>query len=372
MKVQFGGLALQYRRLEREIDEAVRRVLESGYYIGSPELEAFERSFAAFASAPCAAGVANGTDAIALALLAAGVQEGDEVIIPAVSAYPTTVGVVQARAVPVFVDVRPESGLIDPALVEEAITPRTRAVLPVHLYGVAADLGALEQIARRRGLALVEDCAQAHGTAWRGRPAGSVGVAAAWSFYPTKNLGAVGDAGAVTTGSPEVAEKVRRLRNYGQTNRYEHALMGVNSRLDPLQAAILSVKLRHLGEELARRRALASRYDRGLAGLAGVAPLQVPEGTESSRHLYPIRLREGARRETFQKALAQDGIETLIHYPIAMPDQAATRAEWRRHDRYPAARGLVAAVVSLPLHPELEEAQVDHVIAAVRRWDGAP
>lgn len=368
MKVRFGGLDQQYRRWAADIDAAVRRVLESGYYVGGPEVDAFEKAFAAFVGAPHAVGVANGTDAIALGLIAAGVRPGDEVIVPALSAYPTTVAVVQAGAVPVFVDVQPHNGLIDPARVASAIGPRTRALVPVHLYGTCCDLDALEAICAARGLVMVEDCAQAHGAAFRGRRAGTVGLTAAWSFYPTKNLGAVGDAGAITTRSPELAERLKRLRNYGQANRYEHVERGYNSRLDPIQAAILSVKLRHLEADNMRRRELASRYDAGLRDLEPILPLVIPEDSVSARHLYPVRVQNASRREALQHALAADGIETLVHYPIAMPDQRATLPAWRREDTYEVARRLAACVVSLPLHAELGDAQVDHVVTSVRRW----
>lgn len=366
MKVPFGALGDHYRRHQQDLDAAVSRVLASGWYVGGPEVEAFEKAFAQFAQAPQCVGVANGTDAIALALRANGVGRGDEVIIPAVSAYPTTVAVLQAEAVPVFVDVRLADGLIDPSLVAEAITERTKALLPVHLFGAMCAMEELAALANQRGLTLIEDCAQAHGACLLEKPAGSFGAAAAWSFYPTKNLGAFGDAGAVTTASPEVADKLRRLRNYGQRNRYEHVERGVNSRLDPLQAAVLAVKLRWLAEELARRRGIAARYEAGLRDLESVAPLQLAHGSMPSRHLFPVLLREPARREAFQRALADRGVETLIHYPIPMPDQAATEQAFRRHDRYPNARALCKGVVSLPIHPELTDAQVDYTLDAVR------
>jgi dTDP-3-amino-3,4,6-trideoxy-alpha-D-glucose transaminase len=371
MQVRFGGLDLQYRRLQRDIDAAVARVLSSGYYIGGPEVEAFERAFSSAIGAPHAVGVANGTEAITLALRAAGVGPGDEVIVPALSAYPTTVGVVQAGAVPVFVDVRADDALLDVALVDREVTERTRAILPVHLYGVPCDGEALEALARRHGLALVEDCAQAHLAASRGRAAGTFGVAAAWSFYPTKNLGAVGDAGAVTTDDPQLAARLKRLRNYGQANRYEHVELGVNSRLDPLQAAVLSAKLPHLAQETVRRRSIAARYDRDLAGLATVKPLGIPAHAVPSRHLYPVRVREASLRDAFQRALADRGVETLIHYPIAMPDQRATLPSWRQRANCPVAREVARTVVSLPMHPDLTDEQVDHVVASVHAWADA-
>ena len=309
--------------------------------------------------------MANGTDAIALALRAAGLHPGDEVITTAFSAYPTTVGILQSEAVPVFADVHLEDGLIDPSRVEAALTTRTRALVPVHLYGAMAAADELAVLARKRGLALIEDCAQAHGASLHGRPAGSFGPLAAWSFYPTKNLGAFGDGGAVTCQSAEHAERLQRLRNYGQRNRYQHVERGWNSRLDPLQAALLAVKLRTLAAENERRRQLAQRYLAGLAGLGSLTPLRIPAGCTPSRHLFAVRLHDPSGREALQRALAERGVETLIHYPIAMPDQQATGAALRRGE-WPNARLLAASVLSLPLHPELADEQIDHVIDSLR------
>jgi dTDP-4-amino-4,6-dideoxygalactose transaminase len=367
MKVPFNDLGAQYRRLKGPIDRALARVLESGWYVGGPPVDSFEQAFARYSGATHAVGVANGTDALALALRALGIEPGDEVVIPSVSAYPTTVGVVLAQAVPVFADVRLEDGLLDPAALEAQITTETRAVVPVHLYGTPCDLDAIGAVCRKHGLALVEDCAQAHGATWNGNAAGTFGAAASWSFYPTKNLGAVGDAGAITTGSGEVAAKLKRLRNYGQQNRYEHLELGFNSRLDPLQAALLEVKLASLPQELARRRAIAARYDAAFAGHPALSPMRVDPRAVSARHLYPVRLRDPARRPELQAHLAAAQIETLVHYPIAMPDQRATRPEWVRGE-FPNGRALCASEVSLPIHPELDDAQVAHVTLAVAAW----
>jgi len=225
----------------------------------------------------------------------------------------------------------------------------------------------LAEIAAEHGLLIVEDCAQAHGASDRGRRAGTTGIAAAWSFYPTKNLGGLGDGGAVTTDSADVAERLRRLRNYGQRNRYEHEERGFNSRLDPLQAALLSVKLPHLAQDNERRRMLAVRYLEGLDGSIPVRPLRVLPGALPSRHLFPVVARSAQERQSLQDALASRGVETLIHYPIAMPDQRATAPEWVRGE-YPNARQLCQSLVSLPLYPELELDEVDAVLAAIRNW----
>jgi dTDP-4-amino-4,6-dideoxygalactose transaminase len=365
VRVPFNGLGKQYARLKGAIEPAVQRVLASGWYVGGPEVEAFEAAFAKEAGLAHVAGVANGTDAIALALRALGVQHGDEVIVPGLSAYPTVVGVQQAGALPVFADVGAD-GLLDVQAARRAIGPRTRAVMPVHLYGNVADLAALKRLCDERGLLLVEDCAQAHGASRDGAGAGSVGAAAAFSFYPTKNLGAAGDAGAVASASAEVDAHLRRLRNYGQRTRYLHEEPGVNSRLDPLQAAILAAKLPHLEEENGKRRAIAALYDSALTG-SGAEPLLVPEGCTPSRHLYPVRLRGPAAREPFVARLAEAGVETLIHYPHAMPDQPAADRSWRGGETCVNARALAATVVSLPLYPDLTEEQSGWVAESVLR-----
>jgi dTDP-4-amino-4,6-dideoxygalactose transaminase len=367
MTIPFTDLAAAYRRLKPEIDAAIARVTNSGWYIGGPEVEKFELAFARASGLPFAVSVANGTDAIALALRALGVGHGDEVVVPALSAYPTTVGVLQAEATPTFVDVD-RHGLIDVAAVEAALHPQVRAVVCVHLYGNCADTATLLQLCRRQGLALIEDCAQAHGARRDDIPAGGHGDAAAWSFYPTKNLGAHGDAGAVTCANPEVASRLARLRNYGQRNRYEHVERGFNSRLDPLQAAILSVKLALLDDDNARRRFIGQRYDEALAANERVSPVPVPPNTLPNRHLYPVLLPSSQARRDFQAFLAERGVETLIHYPIPMPEQEASAAAWSDGRRFPRACEFCARVLSLPCHPDLTDRQVDDVIAATLAW----
>jgi dTDP-4-amino-4,6-dideoxygalactose transaminase len=367
--VPFNDLGTAYRRLRPAIDAALDRVAASGWYVGGPEVEAFEKAFAAHAGARHAIGVGNGTDAIALALRAVGVRRGDHVIVPSLSAYPTAVGVLQAEAVPSFVDVD-ESGLIDVSAVEQALTPSVRAIVCVHLYGNCADGGALAQLCAKHDRMLVEDCAQAHGASRDGKRAGSFGRAAAWSFYPTKNLGALGDAGAVTSDDDATAGTLRRLRNYGQRDRYEHVERGFNSRLDPLQAAVLAAKLPALEGDNARRRAIAERYDRAFAGLELVRPVPVPAGVVPNRHLYAVLLPSKDVRARFSAFLAERGIETLIHYPIAMPDQAASDAAWSAGRALPMARSLCARVVSLPLYPDLTDTQAEQVVAAVSAFSG--
>jgi dTDP-4-amino-4,6-dideoxygalactose transaminase len=366
-KIPFTDLGAGQRRLHKEISAAVSRVLESGWYIGGPEVAGFERAFAAAAGVPFAVGVANGTDAIALALRAIGIGRGDVVVVPALSAYPTTVGVRQAEATPAFVDVD-EHGLVDVTQVEALLTSGARAVLCVHLYGNCADITTLRTLAKKHGALLVEDCAQAHGSSRDGVAAGLAGDIASWSFYPTKNLGALGDAGAVSCSDEATAQKVSRLRNYGQQNRYEHVETGFNSRLDPLQAAILSAKLPSLAAETARRRVIADRYDRVLASNSKVVPVPVPPRAVPNRHLYPVVLPTEDLRTSFRAFLGDAGIETLIHYPIPMPDQKASEPAWSGGRAYPRARKLCETVVSLPCHPDLSDEQVESILAAVSAW----
>ncbi len=367
VRVPFTDLGATQRRRQSEISLAVSRVVQSGWYIGGPEVAAFERAFAAAAGLPFAVGVANGTDAIALALRALGIKRDDVVIVPALSAYPTTVGVRQAEAIPAFVDVD-RHGLIDVGEVERLLSSGARAILCVHLYGNCADFTALAELARRHQVALVEDCAQAHGASRDGIAAGAAGDIAAWSFYPTKNLGALGDAGAVTCGDQATAERLSRLRNYGQQNRYEHVESGFNSRLDPLQAAVLSVKLQDLEADNTRRRAIGLHYDQALAGNETVVPVPVPARSDPNRHLYPVLLPSASDRARFQAFLSERGIETLIHYPIAMPDQKASDPAWSGNRNFPHARSFCQRVVSLPCNPDLTDAQVEMVIGAIQAW----
>jgi dTDP-4-amino-4,6-dideoxygalactose transaminase len=370
-RVPFTDLGATQRRFSAEINAAVARVIGSGWYIGGPEVETFERAFAKLAGLPFAVGVANGTDAIAIALRAIGIGRGDVVVVPALSAYPTTVGVRQAEATPAFVDVD-EHGLLDVRKLEDLPVERVRAVLCVHLYGNCADVIALRRFAERHGVALVEDCAQAHGASRDGVGAGAAGDIAAWSFYPTKNLGALGDAGAITCKDATTAGRVARLRNYGQQNRYEHVEPGFNSRLDPLQAAILSAKLVHLESDNARRRAIGRRYDEALVGCDAIAVVPVPPNAIPNRHLYPVLLPSREQRSAFQDFLVERGIETLVHYPIAMPDQKASEAAWGGGRDFPRARSLCQRIVSLPCHPDLSDQQVEDVIAAALSWSRRP
>jgi dTDP-3-amino-3,4,6-trideoxy-alpha-D-glucose transaminase len=342
------------------IDAAIRRVVDRGWYVLGPEVEAFERSFAGASGAEQAVGVGTGTDAIAIILRGLGIGPGDEVITTPVSAAYTALACMMAGARPVFADIDPLRLTISPAAIEAALTPRTAAILPVHLYGQPADMRAVVAVAQARGLAVVEDCCQAHLATCEGRPVGSFGVAAAYSFYPTKNLGALGDGGAITTNDAALAEKMRRIRNGGQTDRYHHGELGVNSRLDEMQAAILSARLPLLEGWTAARRARAATYRRLLDGTS----LEVPPECDAGHvyHLFPVL---SPRREALQEALRADGIETLIHYPVPIPRQPALRAQ--APAMCPEADRVCAQVFSLPMYPGISEHDLRTVAGAIRR-----
>jgi dTDP-4-amino-4,6-dideoxygalactose transaminase len=319
--VPFGDLARQTEAIRPELDTAVDRVLSSGQYLFGDELEQFERGFAAWCGTSHAVGVANGTDAITISLQAVGVRPGDEVITAANTRVPTVVGIENAGAAPVLVDAEPESRTLGPALVEAVIGPRTRAIVPVDLYGQCGELDALDRIAANYGLALVEDCAQAHGAEVRGCRAGSIGQAAAFSFYPTKNLGALGDGGAVVTSDPKVAERARLLRNYGERERFKHVLRGRNSRLDALQAALLTVKLSHFDAWTERRRTIAACYTKALQGSYVRPPRELP----GRRHVYHLYVVEAPNRDAFRSRLAHGGHSDGRALPTSDPRPAGLR-----------------------------------------------
>lgn len=364
--IPFGDLKRTYRRLALEIDPAIAEVFESGSFILGRQVAAFEAEFAAAVGARDAVGVGNGTDAIALALRAVGVASGDEVITTPLSAAFTALAISQIGATPVFADIDPLRYTLDPSRVEAVITPRTRAILPVHLYGQPADMAPLLNIAARHGVPVVEDCAQCHGARYRGNPIGTLGAAATWSFYPSKNLGAFGDGGAVSTDDPTVAQRVRLLRDGGQSARFQHDMCGVNSRLDELQAAVLRVRLRHLVEDNDRRRAIAARYTAALAEADHAdlmaAPWVAPD-VDPVWHLYVLRT---PNREWLAAQLAATGIATAVHYPTPIHCQLAYGG--------PAARGTLPVVervadevLSLPIYPELTDDEVAAVCAALMR-----
>ena len=367
MKIPFLDLAAAYRELQPEIDAAVARSLASGYYIGGPEVEAFESEFATYCGATHAIGVANGLDALHLALRAMDVGPGDEVIVPSNTYIATWLAVSQCGATPVPVEPDARTYNIDPALIEAAITPRTKVILPVHLYGQPADMDPILAIARKHGLRVLEDGAQAHGARYKGQRLGAHGDAVAWSFYPGKNLGAMGDGGAVTTNDAQLADRIQVLRNYGSRVKYVNEVQGYNSRLDPLQAAILRVKLAHLDEWNARRSDIAARYQAGLVDCGLTLPF-VPEWAAPAWHLYVVL---SPQRDALQKSLAESGTGTLIHYPIPPHLQQAYRhSGWNLGD-FPLAELMADQVLSLPMGPFLTFNEADQVIASCCRL-GAP
>ena len=361
-------LKAAYRRLQAEIDAAVARVLAGGWYILGPEVSAFETEFAAWLGVGHVVGVASGTDAVLLALRALGVGPGDEVITVAHTAVATVAAIELAGATPRFVDIDPITYTLDPAQLAAAVTPRTRAIVPVHLYGAPADMDAVLSVARAHGLLVVEDCAQAHGARTQGRMAGTLGDAAAFSFYPTKNLGALGDGGAVATNRPEVAERLRLLRQYGWRERYVSDVAGYNSRLDELQAAILRVRLGHLEAENAARRRLAARYDAVLAGLPITLPVAGPDDCPVY-HLYVIRT---AARDALAEHLRARGIGTGVHYPVPVHRQPAYAHLGYGPGSLPATEAAAAGVLSLPMYPDLPEVAVAVVAAAMQEFFDQP
>jgi dTDP-4-amino-4,6-dideoxygalactose transaminase len=360
MRIPFVALGLADDRAA--VDAAIRRVVDSGWYVLGPEVDAFEAEFAAACGASYAVGVNTGTDALMLALRALDIGPGDAVITASLTAAYTALAIRMVGATPVFADIDPVRSTMDPRSVEAAITPRTRAIVPVHLYGQAADMDALGEIAVRHGLAIVEDCAQAHLATAAGRPVGTIGIAGAFSFYPTKNLGALGDAGAVVTNDAALAARLKRLRNGGQTDRYRHVEAGVNSRLDEIQAAILRARLPLLPGWTVRRRQLAARYRSALSG----APVEVAPECDPG-HVYHLLTVRTPVRDMLQCHLGESGIGTLVHYPIPVPrqpafaDLAATAC--------PHADRLAAQVLSLPLHPGISDGEVDEVVSAIMRFD---
>ena len=360
-------LKAAYERLRPEIDAAAARVMAGGWYILGPEVAAFEAEFVAYLGVAHSVGVASGTDALLLALRALGVGPGDEVITVAHTAVATVAAIALSGATPRFVDIDPATYTLDAAQLAAAITPRTRAIVPVHLYGAPADMEAILAVARAHGLLVVEDCAQAHGALSRGQRAGTLGDAAAFSFYPTKNLGALGDGGAVVTNRADVAERLRLLRQYGWRERYVSDVAGYNSRLDELQAAILRVRLRHLDADNDARRRLAARYDAALDGLPVARPCVRP----ADRAVYHLYVIAAGDRDALAAHLAARGIGTGVHYPVPVHLQPAYAALGAGPGSLPVTEAAAARILSLPMHPDLSPADVDAVAAAVRAFYAA-
>lgn len=361
MRVPFLDLRAAYVELKSEIDTAVARVLGSGRYVLGDEVDAFENEWASYCNTEYTVGVGNGLDALHLALLAMDVRSGDEVIVPSNTYIATWLAVSQCGAVPVPVEPVEATYNLDPARIEAAITPRTKVILPVHLYGQPVDLDPILAIAKKHALKVLEDAAQAHGARYKGQRIGAHGDAVAWSFYPGKNLGALGDAGAVTTHDAELADKVRMLRNYGSRAKYVNDVQGWNSRLDPLQAAILRVKLKYLDEWNTRRFHFASEYRSRITSRSVTLP-SIPAWAVPARHLFVIRC---AHRDALQCHLTQRGIETLIHYPIPPHRQCAYDGHGGTHTPLSIADRLANEVLSLPLGPHMHESDIEAVVSAI-------
>ena len=356
------GVARQYETIKQEIEPVVREVLASGRYILGPKLKEFEERFAAYCGAKYAIGASSGTTALHLALLAVGVGPGDEVITVPNSFIATAEAITHCGARPVFVDCLPDTMNMDPDRIAKVVTTKTRALLPVHLHGQVVDMDAILEVARKHGLRVVEDAAQAHGGEYKGRRAGSLADAAAFSFHPAKVLHAAGDAGIVTTSDTAVADRARMLSDHGRTGKYLHEFVGFNYRMAPLQAAILTVKLAHLDGWLAARRRHAARYAELLKG----APVECPVEAHFARHVYQVYVLQLGNREEVRQALAKAGIETGVHYPVPLHLQPAYRDLGCRKGDFPAVERSADRMLSIPMFPELTDAEVERVAAAVR------
>ena len=365
MKVPFLEIVTQFKQLTPDFEDAFHRVMNSGWYIGGFEVESFEREFAAYCQTKYCVGVGNGLDGLSLTLKACGIGAGDEVIVPANTFIGTWLAVSSTGAKPVPIEPDRITYNIDPEAIKAAITPFTRAIIPVHLYGQPADMDRILEFASRYRLTVIEDAAQAHGARYKGRLAGSLAHAAMFSFYPAKNLGAFGDAGAVVTDEEDIAKKIRKLGNYGSELKYQHTTKGFNSRLDPIQAAFLRVKLKYLDNWNARRKEIADYYLTGLQNIKEVTLPCYPKWTEPCWHLFVIR---HPHRNSLQKYLAEKGIDTLIHYPVAPHLSGAYADDYKDPPKLPITEVLAETVLSLPMGPHLSNEQVSYVIEAVRSF----
>jgi dTDP-4-amino-4,6-dideoxygalactose transaminase len=360
--IPFVDLQAQYRALKPEIDAAVLRVLEQAQFILGPAVASFERDFAAFCGTREAVGVNSGTSALHLALLAAGVGPGDEVITVPYTFVATVAAIEYAGAKPVLVDVEPDYWTMDPAKLEAAITPRTKAIMPVHLYGQPADMDPILEIARRHGIPVIEDAAQAHGAEYKGRRCGSIGLLGCFSFYPGKNLGAYGEGGAVVTDDPALASRIRLLRAWGEEVRYEHTFKAFNYRMDGVQGAVLGVKLRHLDAWTDARRRNAAEYTRQLAGTPAIVPVE-RAGCRHVYHLYPVRL---PQRDAWRAAFTEAGVQTGVHYPMPVHLQPAYRDLGYKAGDFPVSEAVSHEILSLPMFPELTAAQIGTVAGMLK------
>ena len=368
MKIPPFDLSPSVRRIRSDLLDRWEDLLERTAFVGGPEVEAFERAFAEYLGAAGCVGVANGTDALQVALRALGLEPGEEVILPAFTFFATIEAVILAGGTPVLADIEPTTFNLDPGDAASRVTERTRGVLTVHLYGQPSDLDRLTELCDRRDLWLLEDAAQAHGARWRGRRVGTFGALAGWSFYPSKNLGCFGDGGAVTAPDPTLLERVRMLGNHGRMEHYEHGLIGTNSRLDTLQAAVLNLRLPHLDRDNERRRSIASRYREGLRGIRDLACPEVPEPAEPVYHQVTVRTES---REALRSHLEAAGIGTGVYYPLPIHRQPAVQSTISRGIQLPEAERAARECLSLPVHPHLRDEEVDRVCASIRDFYGA-
>jgi dTDP-4-amino-4,6-dideoxygalactose transaminase len=358
MKVPFLDLKAHHAPLTEEFDQAIREVIESSAFAGGPFVEKFEEEFASFCGASYAIGMGNGTDALWLALLALGIGEGDEVITVPNTFIATAEAITYCKARPVFVDVDPETFTMNPAELEKSLTTKTKAIIPVHLFGQPADMDPILEFARANGLSVIEDAAQAHGAEYKGRKAGTMGDAGCFSFYPGKNLGAFGEAGAVVTNDPELRKQMQMLRDHGQSRKYYHSTMGWNCRMDGIQAAVLSIKLRHLDEANSLRRKHAVEYNQAFAGIDGIL---TPFEAKYARHVYHVYAVRVQDRDAVMQGLQEKGVGCAVHYPVAVHLQEACRKLGYTKGAFPIAENLANQFLSLPMFPELTEEQIDYV-----------
>jgi dTDP-4-amino-4,6-dideoxygalactose transaminase len=368
MKVPFLNLKAHHAPLLEKFNRAIREVIESSAFAGGPFVERFEGEFAAYCGSGYAIGVGNGTDALWLTLLALGIGPGDEVITVPNTFFATVEAITYCKAQPVFVDVDENTFTMDPAELEKSLTARTKAIIPVHLFGQPADMDPILEFAQANGLFVIEDAAQAHGAEYKGRKAGTLGDAGCFSFYPGKNLGAFGEAGAVVTNDPELQKQIQVLRDHGQSQKYYHTSMGWNCRMDGIQAAILSIKLRHLEEANLLRRERALQYNQGFEGIEGVATPFEADYARHVYHVYAIRVQE---RDEVRRFLEEKGVGCGVHYPIPIHLQEACRGLGHTAGAFPVAENLAEEFLSLPMFPELTEEQIEYVARCVSETVGA-
>ena len=363
--IPFGNPLKSYNAHKLEIDQAIQRVMDSGWYVLGQEVETFEQEFASFHAVDVyAVGVANGTDAIALCLKSLGLVQGDEIVTPSHTAVATIAGIEQAGCSPIFADINPCTRCIDPRSIEQRIGPNTRAIMPVHIYGQPCDMNEIKVIAQRKGLEVIEDCSQAHGAEIKGNKVGTFGTLAAYSCYPTKNLGGTGDGGVILCKSQEIAEQIKSLRQYGWNNQRESITNGFNSRLDEMQAAILRVKLKHLSEDNRKRRAIADQYDDAFKNL----PMTLPHRPKNELHAMHLYVIECDNRDTFLKYLRNRGIGASLHYALPVHKHSAYSERIRGGDELPHTEAFYKKNLTLPIFPELTQESIDTITSGVQGW----